>query len=570
MMHHSARPAPVHPRGWTLGSRQPHAVRPFSLALVPICLAGLLLTVHSSLAVELEQLLSTRAFIRAERLREHVQTLADDTLEGREAGTRGGRAAGGYVLQEFEKSLAAAGGRLEVQSFGTGYRNILGVLDGSDSQLRGEYVLIGAHYDHVGFGTVQNSYGPLGLIHNGADDNASGTAAILMLLEALSQTELRPSRSVVFALWDAEEKGLLGSKYWIDHPTVPLSQLRLVINLDMIGRLRDQQVDVYGTRSMANLRGLISRANRDPGLRLNFLWKIEPNGDHYSFFSRRIPVVMFHTGLHDQYHRPSDDVEWINSAGLGTVAELVFGTLVEATEAPLGSFRSEAPQEGEAARKTFERPLASLPPRLGISWRTEPGAAPGLQVTAVRLGSPADRAGIRVGDSIRKFADQVITDTASLQRAVVRAPSDVALEIQRGDESLTLSVSLDGTPSRLGLSWRTNSAEPGTVTVIRVVPHSPADRAGLKLADRIHQIGGKSFADSRTFAELAHSLPLPLDLLIERNGRFQSIKLPDEPIALHTPDEQTTPAPADQEPSDSAASGSAPEPASSDGNPELR
>jgi C-terminal processing protease CtpA/Prc len=279
---------------------------------------------------------------------------------------------------------------------------------------------------------------------------------------------------------------------------------------------------------------------------------------------------MFHTGLHDQYHRPSDDVEWINSAGLGTVAQLVFGTFIEAAEAPLDGFRSVAQQEGEAARRTFERPLPSPPPRLGISWRTTPNEPKALRVTSVRFGSPADRAGIRTGDIIQRFAGQAITDTTSLQQAVVRAPRDVTMEVERDTDSLSLAVSLDGSPSRLGLSWRTNSAEPGTVTVIRVIRHSPADRAGLQLADRIHQIGGRTFPDSRAFADLAHSLPLPLDLLIERNGQFQSLSLPKDSPELPAPDEEPAPSSVDQEPSDSVAPDATPESESSVGNPELR
>jgi membrane-associated protease RseP (regulator of RpoE activity) len=557
----------------TTGSFTTPSPRPWRsrwIAATAILLAGALLPAEPNRGEELERLLSTRSLIRAERLHEHVQTLADDTLEGREAGSRGGRAAGAYLLQQFQASLDAAAGHLEVQSFGSGYRNLIGTLDGSDPLRRDEYILVGAHYDHVGYGTTQNSYGPIGLIHNGADDNASGTAAILMILEAFGQTDLLPSRSLLFVLWDAEEKGLLGSKYWIDHPTVPTNRLRLAINLDMIGRLRDQHVDVYGTRSMAGLRTLVSRANREIGLHLNFLWKMEPNGDHYTFFSRQVPVVMFHTGLHDQYHRPSDDADRINDAGLSTVAQLVFGTLVEAAEDPLSGFRLACQHEGERARQTFERPLPPPPPRLGISWTTAPGETGGLRVTSVRPASPADRAGIQVGDRIRQFAGEAMPDTVTLQRAVVRAEREVSLEILRGEDPLTIPVSLDGLPYRLGLSWRTNSAEPDTVTVIRVVRHSAADRAGLQWTDRIHRIGGKSFSDSREFAELAHALPLPLELLVERNGQFQTITLPADPVGRRAQEETTIPSTVDHEPDSSVAPDSPTDSDSKAGKPELR
>jgi Zn-dependent M28 family amino/carboxypeptidase len=120
------------------------------------------------------------------------------------------------------------------QLFGPGYRNILGIIPGSDPALSNQFVLISAHYDHVGYGTRRNSNGPIGYIHNGADDNASGTAAVLELVEAFQRLAIPPRRSVLFVLWDGEEKGLLGSLHWLSYPTVALENVRLMINLDMV------------------------------------------------------------------------------------------------------------------------------------------------------------------------------------------------------------------------------------------------------------------------------------------------------------------------------------------------
>ena len=392
----------------------------------------------------------------ARNLERHVTTLADDTFEGREAGSRGGRAAGTYLLQHFQHSLETIGGQVQVQSFGAGYRNLLGTLEGSDPDRKQEFLLLGAHYDHVGYGTARNSYGPLGRIHNGADDNASGTAAVLTILEAFSSTGYQPSRSILFALWDAEEKGMLGSEHWANHPTVPRSQLKLAVNLDMVGRLRNQRVEVLGTRSMAGLRSLVSRANQGLGLRLDFVWPLEPNGDHHTFFSRQIPVVMFHTGLHDEYHRPSDDADFINTDGLEEVSQLVFSTLAEAAESPLSGFRSESQQEGQLAREAFERPLPPPEPRLGLSWSATPTESGTLRVTSVRSDSPADRAGIRVGDLLLQFGGRPISSSEALQRAVLQSESEVTVQIQReeGAEPVTLPVRLAGARLRLGLSWR--------------------------------------------------------------------------------------------------------------------
>ena len=504
---------------------------------VGILVAALGLGLERAGAEELGRLLSAGAHIRASQLQMHVATLADDSLEGREAGSRGGRAAGAYLLQQFQRSLEAVGGQLQVQPFGAGYRNLLGQLEGSDPQRHSEYVLLGAHYDHLGYGSARNSLGPIGYIHNGADDNASGTAAVLEILDAFSRSGLRPARTVLFALWDGEEKGLLGSQHWVHHPTVPLQQVKLAINLDMVGRLRDRRVEVYGTRTMTGLRSLVSHANSDLGLRLDFLWKLEPNGDHHTFFSRQIPIVMFHTGLHDQYHRPSDDAELINAAGLELVARLVFGTVVRAAEAPLGSFRTLSRQEGLAARRTFEQPLAPPPARLGISWSPVPTGSSGLRVTSVRPGSPADEAGVRVGDVLVRFGQQSVEDSVTLQRAVLASEPDVTLEILRQDEPepVALPARLAGPPGRLGLSWRENSGELGTVTVVRVLRQSPADRAGLRVADRIHRIAGEAFRDRQQFAELARSRPLPMEMLIEREGQLHVLTLPAGTEAVSAP-----------------------------------
>ena len=138
-------------------------------------------------------------------------------------------------------------------------RNILVRLPGSDPDLKREYVVIGAHYDHVGRGNSRNSRGPIGQIHNGADDNASGTSALLELVDAFCSLDVAPKRSLLFVFWDGEEQGLLGSQYWISAPTVPLEQIRLVINIDMIGRLRDNRADVFGTPQRRPVCGDFSR-----------------------------------------------------------------------------------------------------------------------------------------------------------------------------------------------------------------------------------------------------------------------------------------------------------------------
>ena len=277
--------------------------------------------------------------ITSAELGHHVDVLAADALEGREAGSRGGRAAGGYIRQVLEENHIQPAGEDGgyFQSFGNGYRNILGIIPGRDPQLKHECIVIGGHYDHVGYGTSRNSFGPTGSIHNGADDNASGTAGVLEVMQAFTALPEPPRRSMLFAFWDGEEKGLLGSKHWATYPTVPFQNIVFVFNADMIGRLQGNRVEVFGTRSAQGLRKLVSQDNADFGLQLDFMWQVNADSDHYSFFERNIPFLMLHTGLHGNYHRPSDDAGLIEREGMQAVSQLMFRVaddLAEADEVP--------------------------------------------------------------------------------------------------------------------------------------------------------------------------------------------------------------------------------------------
>ena len=191
-------------------------------------------------------------------------------------------------MQKYGLETAGDGGSY-YQVFGKGYRNLLGLLPGTDASLKDEVIVVGAHYDHVGYGSRTDSFGPYGTIHNGADDNASGTSAILEMIEAFDQLEVGPRRSILFCLWDGEEKGLLGSKHWLSAPTLSLENVKFSINLDMIGRLRQEGLSVYGERTAAGLREFLSSANRER-LKIQFNWDIQPDSDHYPFILSLIHI----------------------------------------------------------------------------------------------------------------------------------------------------------------------------------------------------------------------------------------------------------------------------------------
>ena len=478
--------------------------------------------------------------ISADELQAHVDALADDMFEGRKAGSRGGRAAGTYLVTRFEKhGLQPAGDEGSFfQTLQSGYRNILAVMPGSDPELKDQFILIGAHYDHVGYGSPRTSYGPLGYIHNGADDNASGTAAVLELIEAFSMVPQLPRRSIVFALWDGEEQGLKGSKHWVANPTVSLSKICTVINCDMIGRLGEKGLKIYGTRSAQGLRKLISHNNRHIGLSIDFTWEMKANSDHWPFFQQNIPVLMFHTGLHDDYHRPSDDAEKVNKDGMQQIARLLFNVgldLADRDQPP--KFRQQTRQESLAEQKEFEQKLPSYPPRFGVWWDLSDRVSPGVGIKNIVQDSAADRAGVQAGDRVIQFAGRKVTSREQLTKDLLwaEAPVEVVLKRPGVEELVTVEVELTGKPVRIGISWRVDSAEPGTVFVSRVVTDSAADQAGLKVRDRIYAVAGRPVSDSGELYTLLRTLPSPLDLLIERNGQIMDVSLDLLPARAELP-----------------------------------
>ncbi len=461
--------------------------------------------------------------IRVEDLKVHINTLASDALQGREGGSAGGHAASAYLVQQLRhQGVTPAGTEQQfVQEFSGGMRNILASVPGRDERLRDEVVIVCAHFDHVGFGTPRNSRGPIGYIHNGADDNASGVAGLLEVVEAVRTLPRPPRRTLLFAFWDGEEKGLLGSKHWIAAPTRPLKQVKLVINADMIGRLRPEGVEVTGTRAALGLRRLVSDANTAaPRLQLDFTWDMRADSDHHPFFASGIPALMLHTGKHDDYHRPSDDADKLNYEGTQRLARLMLLLSLRAADADeLPEFRTESRRETKAQQTQIEQPLPAPVPRFGLTWNAKLSEQRIVQVIAVTPQSPAAVAGFRIGDRIERFAGQSVDSVADFRSLVVVADRDATAVVRRPDQSepLEFNVRLAGEPTRLGLTWRTDAGEPDTVILTGVVPHSPAALAGLKPLDRLHAFGDH-VASSEYLSKVASSLTLPIPITFERDG----------------------------------------------------
>lgn len=422
------------------------------------------------------------AAVRRSDLERHVSFLASDTLEGREAGSRGGAAACQYIIGELKKfGLQPAGedGRF-TQDVVPRYRNILALLPPEGPDATDDVILIGAHYDHVGYGRSTNSQGPLGYIHNGADDNASGVSAVLEIAQFLAASDTPRRCAVLFAFWDAEEINLNGSEYWCAHPTVPLTRIRLAINVDMVGRLNGF-ADVRGARTAPGLRARIARANAVSDVTMKFHDDHQRNSDHYSFMQRRIPYLMIDTREHEDYHRPSDDIDKLNFDGLERMTNLLLNVTSTSAQQSTAPFRKDCLHE---SRRT--RPLQTVGQRFGISWKTRTADEP-VVITEVVAGSAAARAGITVGDRLVRFADRAPGSTAELRDAVAGAVGPVAVVVERdgSSEPLTLEVRLDGQPQSWGIATAIDAAEPDVLSVTSVTPGSPAAAAEIKPGDRI-------------------------------------------------------------------------------------
>ena len=276
-------------------------------------------------------------------------------------------------------------------------RNVIGLLPGTDPALRGQAIVIGAHYDHLGRGG-ESSLAPdqVGQIHPGADDNASGTAVVMALARAFAGAGGAP-RTLVFAAFSGEELGLLGSAEYVRRPAVPMDKTVLMANLDMVGRLREGRLYVGGIDSGAGLRPLVTEAARNLSLALELPPSPFGPSDHTSFYVAGCPVLFFFTGVHADYHRPSDTWDRINAQGLttvGTVVARVIAAVAAQPTAPAYVKLDAPPSHGVGGHGAF----------FGIVPSFGGGATAGLKITSVRPDSPAERAGVRAGDVIVKFA----------------------------------------------------------------------------------------------------------------------------------------------------------------------
>jgi hypothetical protein len=289
--------------------------------------------------------------------------------------------------------------------------NVIGVLPGRDSALADQAIVVGAHYDHLGRGG-EGSLAPdqVGAIHPGADDNASGTAAVMGLARAFAGAGGAP-RTLVFVAFAGEEMGLLGSGHYVRQPVLPLARTALMLNLDMIGRLRDGKLYVAGVDSGKGLREIVTAAG-GAGLDLQLRGDPYAPSDHTAFYGAGLPVIFLFTGAHADYHRPSDTWDKLNPTGLETVtafaARLVAAVAGEAR--PPAYVRLEAPPSPAGG--------AGYGPFFGVIPEFGENARPGVPISGVRAGSPAEKAGVKAGDVIVMFGGVTVKNLEDLTFAL--------------------------------------------------------------------------------------------------------------------------------------------------------
>jgi aminopeptidase YwaD len=276
--------------------------------------------------------------------------------------------------------------------------NVVGIIRGRAPVARDEYIVIGAHYDHLGMGgSGTGSRRPYdSLPHVGADDNASGVSAMLEIAATLSAEMKTTQRSFIFVAFGAEEKGLLGSKHFVNNPPVPLSRIKLMVNLDMIGRIRENNtIQLGGTGTAGEMEELIQETFKNHNLELALFPEGLGPSDHASFYGQDIPVLFFSTGPHMDYHTPEDTPDKINYKGMKLISEAVLDLLVRASKADQKFTFTEAGPKISASRHGQERKVS-----LGLMPDFTAQGIEGLRADLIIRGKAADRGGMKNGDII--------------------------------------------------------------------------------------------------------------------------------------------------------------------------
>jgi Zn-dependent M28 family amino/carboxypeptidase len=389
--------------------------------------------------------LSIWAQTGVEQLKADVYYLADDKLEGREIGTKGEQLAAEYIAKRYaELGLTSKGTDGYFQTFSRKQeqdphsltptdtskvvgRNVAGFIDNGAEHT----IIIGAHYDHLGYGAHGSLHTGEPAIHNGADDNASGVAVMLMLAEKLKSQNKQ--NNYLFIAFSGEERGLWGSNFFTKEPTLALEDVNYMINMDMVGRLNDEnKLAINGTGTSPVWNELLEKLTNG---RFDLVLSESGVGpsDHTSFYLKDIPVLHFFTGQHDDYHRPSDDADKVNFEGMGRIGNYIFNLISELDDDGEIEFTKTKDQDGTKAPK-FSVTLGVVPDYLFDGQ--------GMRIAGIKEGRTADNAGLLEGDIVIKMGDIEVVDMMSYMKglAAFKKGDKTTVVIQRGDKELKKKV----------------------------------------------------------------------------------------------------------------------------------
>jgi hypothetical protein len=376
---------------------------------------------------------SKEKFFDAEIILNHIKILASDSLEGRASGSEGERKAAEYIINEFQsiglQPLGENGAWTQAFEYRKGdggevqkgiANNIIAYLDNQAALT----VVIGAHYDHLGYGHDGNSLekNAAGQIHNGADDNASGVAGVIELARYFSLNNQQERFNFLFICFSAEELGLQGSKHFVKNPTLSLDNINFMINMDMVGRLKKDApvLTVSGTGTAAEWEPLLKQFNSSA-----LSIKMDSSGigasDHSSFYHAGIPALHFFSGAHTDYHKPSDDWDKINASGQEAILFLIASLIHQLENKDKLTFLKTR-NTSESGRARFKVSLGIMP--------SYTASDQGVLVEAVMDGKPAQAAGILDGDIITGMGEHVITNIQDYMKALGTFEKGMKIQIK--------------------------------------------------------------------------------------------------------------------------------------------
>ena len=321
-------------------------------------------------------------------------------------------------------------------------KNVLAMIPPTNDTEENEYIIVGGHYDHIGYGEIGSlaKKDEKNKIHNGADDNASGTAVVLKLAEMFSEERKNQpekfKRGVIFALWSGEEIGLIGSTHFVNEPTLPLNDVAAYINFDMVGRLRNNKLILQGIGSSPIWTKLIEKRNVLLGLNLSLIKDPYMPTDVTAFYPKNVPVLSFFTGLHKNYNRPTDDPETLNYAGLERISSLAYGIISDliSVDARPEYVKVERNQPEAGSRGTLRAYVGTIP-----DYTTE---GEGVKLSGVIAGGPADKAGLKGGDVIIEFGTKKVENIYDFTYALdaVKIGEPVEVVVMRDGKQVKLKV----------------------------------------------------------------------------------------------------------------------------------